>query len=74
MGRESKELIYKEGATEALSGTCYPPYARAMCQPREDARSPEGYRMITPEDNRLRLVPAPHDKVRFCSQLIKMGG
>ena len=26
VGREPEELVYKEGAAEALSRTCYPPY------------------------------------------------
>ena len=46
----------------------------AMCQPKRDEQRPENNRMITPEDDRLRLVPTPHDEVYFCSQLIKMGG
>ena len=29
--------------------------------------------MTTPEDDRLRLVPTPHDEVHFCGQLVKMG-
>ena len=52
VGREPKELVYKEGAAEALSRACYPPYTRNMLAKR-DAHSPENHRMTTPEDDRL---------------------
>ena len=50
------------------------PLMHAMCQPKRDAQPPENHRMIIPEDDRLRLVPTPHDEVYFCGQLVKMGG
>jgi hypothetical protein len=45
-----------------------------MCQPKRDAKPTRGHGADAPEDNRLRLIPTPHDEVHFCGQLIEMGG
>ena len=73
VGRESEELVYEEGGAEALPRTCDSPYA-PMCQPKRDAQLPEGRGMNVPEDDRLGLVPTPHDEIHSCGQLIQVGG
>ena len=71
--RESEELVYEEAGAEALSGTGDPPYVHNVSA-KTRCKTNQGHGADAPEDNRLRLIPTPHDEVHFCGQLIEMGG
>ena len=70
MGRKPEELVYEEIGAEALSGACDPPYARSNVS--GDTNAPEGYNANTPKNDRLRLVPTPHDEVNLRGQVVQM--